>query len=142
LVTLKAKAPISLDAVPDAVFARYTGISLGAVKDVDDAKSKAARTVDVVHVAGKRGRSPNDGDIVLTVVAGYAGLHRHKKGRSSPSPAAVIDVDVPAASPSRAWLKLEEAIRTFALDVKAGQTAVDIGAAPGGATHNLLQRGL
>jgi 23S rRNA (cytidine2498-2'-O)-methyltransferase len=43
---------------------------------------------------------------------------------------------------SRAWLKLDEAIATFELQVEPGQRAVELGAAPGGACQRLLEAGL
>lgn len=44
--------------------------------------------------------------------------------------------------PSRAFKKLEEAICTFGLTFSRGQTAVDLGAAPGGWTYVLQKAGL
>jgi 23S rRNA (cytidine2498-2'-O)-methyltransferase len=43
---------------------------------------------------------------------------------------------------SRAWLKLDEAIATFELRLDRGQRAVELGAAPGGASQRLLEAGL
>lgn len=44
--------------------------------------------------------------------------------------------------PSRAFKKLREAIEVFGLSMKRGDTAVDLGAAPGGWTHVLQSQGL
>jgi 23S rRNA (cytidine2498-2'-O)-methyltransferase len=44
--------------------------------------------------------------------------------------------------PSRAFKKLREAIEVFALSLKKGQTAVDLGASPGGWTYVLRELGL
>lgn len=49
---------------------------------------------------------------------------------------------LPEESPSRAWLKIEEAIRLFDLSVMSGDVAMEVGASPGGAVMNLLDRGL
>jgi 23S rRNA (cytidine2498-2'-O)-methyltransferase len=51
---------------------------------------------------------------------------------------------LPRAAPSRSTLKLVEAIMTFDLEpeLQAGQTAVDLGASPGGWTFQLVQREL
>ena len=55
---------------------------------------------------------------------------------------------LPKAAPSRATLKLEEAIHWYLrgddqpILMKAGTLAVDLGAAPGGWTWQLVQRGL
>jgi hypothetical protein len=49
---------------------------------------------------------------------------------------------LPEESPSRAWLKIEEAIRLFDLSIMSGDVAMEVGASPGGAVMNLLDRGL
>ena len=51
-------------------------------------------------------------------------------------------VDVPADAPSRAYAKIEEAIAWASLPIEAGQVALEIGAAPGGAVMALARRGL
>lgn len=51
-------------------------------------------------------------------------------------------LELPAEAPSRAWLKIEEAITLFDLEIKSGQTAIEVGSAPGGAVYALLKRGL
>ncbi|MEI6257571.1 MAG: SAM-dependent methyltransferase [Planctomycetota bacterium] len=49
---------------------------------------------------------------------------------------------LPEDKVSRAWLKLDEAISTFAVDLRPGQRAVELGASPGGACQRLLESGL
>ena len=49
---------------------------------------------------------------------------------------------LPEGAPSRAYAKIEEAIVFSQLPVAAGQVAVEIGAAPGGAVMALARRGL
>jgi 23S rRNA (cytidine2498-2'-O)-methyltransferase len=49
---------------------------------------------------------------------------------------------LPADKVSRAWLKLDEAIATFALALEPGKRAIELGAAPGGACQRLLEAGL
>jgi 23S rRNA (cytidine2498-2'-O)-methyltransferase len=49
---------------------------------------------------------------------------------------------MPAEAPSRAWLKLEEGLAFSRLPLSAGDVAVEIGSAPGGASWALLSRGL
>lgn len=44
-------------------------------------------------------------------------------------------------APSRAWLKIEEAIQLFDLSIGVGDTVLEVGAAPGGAAWALLKRG-
>lgn len=43
---------------------------------------------------------------------------------------------------SRAWLKLDEAIRVFGIPLVRGQRAIELGASPGGACQRLLEAGL
>ena len=69
------------------------------------------------------------------------GLHRHCVGRS-PHPGGRLPLRLPPEAPSRAWLKLEEGLAFGGLPLRSGQVAVEIGAAPGGASWALLQRGL
>ena len=50
-------------------------------------------------------------------------------------------LDLPEDAPSRAWLKIEEAIELFDLPIGHGTKVVEVGAAPGGAVWSLLNRG-
>lgn len=65
---------------------------------------------------------------------------------SAHEPMGIPRLRMPSAAPSRSTLKLEEAIHWFLPDhqqyFKAGMTAVDLGAAPGGWSWQLVQRGL
>ncbi len=55
---------------------------------------------------------------------------------------AVLEIRGPVlAYPSRAGLKLEKALAHFRVDVAGGMVALDVGAAAGGFTSCLLQRG-
>ncbi len=51
-------------------------------------------------------------------------------------------IPLPGYSPSRSYLKLEEAIRRFRPATEVGLEALELGCAPGGATTALLDRGL
>jgi 23S rRNA (cytidine2498-2'-O)-methyltransferase len=86
------------------------------------------------------------GQLTLTVVVGdepqmLLGLHRHATGRS-PYPGGRYPITLPPEAPSRAYLKIEEAIAAFALPIQPGHTALELGAAPGGAVYALLRRGV
>ncbi|MBF0175020.1 MAG: 23S rRNA (cytidine(2498)-2'-O)-methyltransferase RlmM [Magnetococcales bacterium] len=64
---------------------------------------------------------------------------------SSRWPMGLPRLRLPPESPSRSALKLEEALVTFANEAmtpRAGQTAVDLGAAPGGWTWSMVRRGI
>lgn len=93
-------------------------------------------------------RPPADGEVVLDVVcasdpAEPAWLGHHVHGAAHlPWPGGIPPVVVPADAPSRALRKLEEMVAAFALPVVAGQVALELGAAPGGAALALLRRGL
>lgn len=54
----------------------------------------------------------------------------------------VRDIPVPPTMVSRAFLKMEEAIAWSELPMQAGQRAVELGCAPGGASQALLGHGL
>jgi 23S rRNA (cytidine2498-2'-O)-methyltransferase len=49
---------------------------------------------------------------------------------------------LPESAVSRAWLKLDEALAVFGLEPTAGELAIELGAAPGGACQRLLEAGL
>lgn len=89
---------------------------------------------------------PAEGDTVLDVICVEAGewwfgYHRHTNAHP-PWPGGRPPISMPAQSPSRAYLKLEEAIRWSHAPLKAEDIAVEIGSAPGGASYALLERGL
>lgn len=75
----------------------------------------------------------------------YVGISIGESG--SPWPMGIARLKMPHAAPSRSTLKLAEALITFLGDgenarLRAGMRAVDLGAAPGGWTWQLAQRGL
>jgi len=49
---------------------------------------------------------------------------------------------LPPEAVSRAWLKLDEALAVFMLAPAAGERAIELGSAPGGACQRLLETGL
>jgi hypothetical protein len=51
-------------------------------------------------------------------------------------------IDLPPESPSRAYLKILEGAKAVGVNFKAGETALEIGSSPGGATYALLSQGL
>ena len=55
-------------------------------------------------------------------------------------PLQLSHIDLPDDAPSRAWLKIEEAITLFDLPIGAGSKVLEVGAAPGGAVWSLLNR--
>ena len=89
------------------------------------------------------------GELVLDIVLDsperwWVGWHRAGDHQSTwpggiyPAAAAAL----PPGKVSRAWLKLDEAIAVFGIPFTAGERAVELGAAPGGACQRLLEAGL
>ncbi|HEY6878630.1 MAG TPA: SAM-dependent methyltransferase, partial [Polyangiales bacterium] len=89
---------------------------------------------------------PERDQLVLTLIVApdepwLLGLHSHGS-RRSPHPGGRTPIEVPPEAPSRAYAKIEEAIQAFALPVRTGDVALELGAAPGGAAYALLRRGV
>ena len=157
LVTFKSEAPI--DERIDLVFARVWGRSRGRATAPEEV-APLCEGVDRVHVfardpdedigaiaiPGATSEPAKDGELVADVIVGagdpiVVGAHRAAPGRG-PYPGGGFGVIVPADAPSRAYAKIEEAIAWRHLDVQPGQTALEIGAAPGGAALALARRGV
>lgn len=89
------------------------------------------------------------GDLVLDVIVPPTGepdepwlIGQHRSGPAhGPEPGGVAHLPPPPEAPSRAWSKLEEALLFGGLTVRPGERALEIGAAPGGASFALLERG-
>ncbi|HEX4128549.1 MAG TPA: SAM-dependent methyltransferase [Pirellulales bacterium] len=71
----------------------------------------------------------------------FVGHHRTRTGTSR-WPGGMRNTPLPADAVSRAWLKMDEALRWSGLPVRRGQTVAEIGCAPGGSCQSLLERGL
>lgn len=93
--------------------------------------------------------SAQNGDLVLDLIyldegSWWIGYHQHTP-HHSPFAGGRPEIQLPENAPSRAYLKLEEALLwafpTYS-PMSEGQFAVEIGSAPGGAVYSLLQRGL
>jgi len=84
--------------------------------------------------------------VLLDGTAAIVGLSA--AGNSAPWPMGIPRLKAPRAAPSRSVLKLEEALTLFLSDderaswLRPGRRAVDLGAAPGGWTWLLAERGL
>lgn len=115
-----------------------------------------ARPAEWTRVLGERlasrahaGVLAEPGDLVLDVVLPQVeladpvlvGWHVHRPPRR-PTPGGVVRVAVPDGVPSRAYVKLEEALAWSGAPMREGDVALEIGAAPGGAAFALLRRGL
>jgi 23S rRNA (cytidine2498-2'-O)-methyltransferase len=110
------------------------------------AAEKALRSQSVSSELFEPTETAREGDLVFDVIAVEAdqwwyGCHIHSAFHS-PVPGAKPGIVLPDGAPSRAFVKLEEALLWSQAPVRKGDTAVEIGSAPGGASYALLQRGL
>lgn len=131
------------------VFERETFVPgeepLGFVRGVQAAHAKEA------ILAAMPARFAEDevarmGDPVIDVIVvepgeWWLGLHVQTAAHS-PYPGGAPRLALPEEAPSRAYLKIEEALLWTGNPVRPGDTAVEIGSAPGGASFALLKRGL
>jgi 23S rRNA (cytidine2498-2'-O)-methyltransferase len=166
LVTFKSTGAITPDDPPASAFARVWGKSLGTVVNADAVREQLAELgVTRVHVYSRDPELAADlapwdalgphgpaqgGELVANIIvppglasaeAAFLGIHRHDPTRG-PEPGGGFGVVVPEDAPSRAYAKIEEAIAWAKLPIAAGQVALEIGAAPGGAVLALARRGL
>ncbi len=116
----------------------------------DDSEALAARAAEASRLSSELAAlgvqvsaMPAIGQRVFDIVvveddSWWLGVHDHTIDHP-PSP--MVPVHPPEA-PSRAYLKVEEAIRWFGLALREGDVAVELGSAPGGVVYALLARGL
>jgi 23S rRNA (cytidine2498-2'-O)-methyltransferase len=166
LCTFKSDRAVAPDDPPGTVFARVWGRSLGPANDQAAAvRSLAGSGVNRVHVFARDPEAALDldpwragletiapvgrasaGELVADVIVAegepsFLGLHR-ADGDHLPEPGGAIPIEMPPDAPSRAYAKIEEAIAWLGLPLAAGQTAVELGSAPGGAALALARRGI
>jgi 23S rRNA (cytidine2498-2'-O)-methyltransferase len=89
---------------------------------------------------------PEPGDRIVDLICvrdgdWWTGHHIHHEGHTG-WPGGRPDIPLPADAPSRAYLKFEEARRLSGFEFRAGETALEIGATPGGAAFRILELGL
>jgi len=163
-VTFKTDRPVAFAALEATLAcARRLCLSLGKAATRDHAVSLIEHALAdgppaLIHHArfherqlqgvhdGPPGERPAAGQTIGTVVElgpneFWAGLHRHAPWLS-PDPAGDAGLVMPTHAPSRAWLKLEAAVRFFDLRFAPADLVVELGCAPGGVVLALLERGL
>lgn len=157
-VTFKADESFSFDSLDvEAATARRLCLSLGKAATQEEAVARLGEARIIHHArfadrkmqgvsGGEMAGEPQFGEIIGTVVElgaseFWAGLHRHAPFLS-PDPAGDAGIAMPAESPSRAWLKLEEAARFFGLEFTRKDIVVELGCAPGGVVLALINRGV
>ena len=165
LITFKSDRAITADDVPATPLARVWGRSIGPARSPDDAAHQLRMMgADCIHVFAREPELAVDlaswqnatsatnqptraGQLVADVIVSattepaWLGLHRADE-RHARWPGGLVPAIVPDDAPSRAYAKIEEAIAWAELDVRAGQVALEIGCAPGGAMLALARRGL
>lgn len=121
----------------------------------DGVPAEAWQRVDEIEAEIRRAgidfeTNPSPGCTVLDVVVEetdaepfFLGMHEIRPGCHM-QPGGLPRLTVSDEVPSRAWLKLEQALAWRGWDAAdwRGQTALDLGCAPGGATYALLNRGM
>ena len=154
-VTFKTAGSFTLDSLTAPLAcARRLCLSLGKAATRDEALQRLSAATLIHHARyferKMQGQScdasPQLGQLIGTVVElgpaeFWAGMHRHGPFLS-PDPAGDSGIVMPLESPSRAWLKLEEAVRFFSLPLTQADIVVELGCAPGGVVLALLHRGL
>ena len=93
-----------------------------------------------------REREAMAGDTVVDLVIVephefWVGSHVHSSLHAS-WPGGRPDIVLPAAAPSRAYVKMVEALLWSGAALIAGETVLELGSAPGGASYALLERGV
>jgi 23S rRNA (cytidine2498-2'-O)-methyltransferase len=95
-----------------------------------------------------RTKRPTDrGDLVLDVILvepnlWWVGYHRASFLVTRRAGGIFDEISLPYEAVSRAYLKMEEALRWSRMPVRRGERACEIGCAPGGSCQALLNRGL
>ena len=95
--------------------------------------------------AGQPHRPAEPGESILDCVIlspdlWWIGRHRANLVPSR-YPGGMMSLELPEDAVSRAWLKMEEALRWSRLPIPRGARVAEIGSAPGGASQALLARG-
>ncbi len=72
----------------------------------------------------------------------WVGFHRAAADDDSCFPGGIRDLSMPEHAVSRAYVKMEEALRWSGLPIQSGETCAEIGCSPGGASQCLLDHGL
>ncbi len=135
------------------VFPRITaedGVEATTWQRIDSLSAEITSALDQASIPLETRLPVAHGDLILDVIAGetpeeplFLGYHEHQTGMHT-HPGGLPRITLPEDVPSRAWLKFEQALAWRGwdqLDLR-GQTALDLGCAPGGATYALIQRGM
>lgn len=135
------------------VFPRETpedGLSSETWAHVDEVTLSLRKKLNAAGIEILHDTELRHGERVLDVILDegaktpyFIGLHRHER-ETHASPGGLSRLTLPPEAPSRAWLKLEQALIFAGWDAPGalkGKVALELGCAPGGSTLALLQRG-
>lgn len=135
------------------VFPRVTpedGVEAEVWLRVDAKRESLRAALEAAGVKVSGTPRPRDGQFVIDVILGepgekiLLGAHVHGPARH-PLAGALPRIALPDDAPSRAYLKMEQALIWAGLDgpkALPGKTALELGCAPGGATLSLLRHGM
>jgi len=91
---------------------------------------------------GKASAAPEGADLLDLGPTGTWAVKVQTPDPFWPNPLQHSLIDLPPEAPSRAWLKIEEAMQLFDLPIGEGTTCLEVGCAPGGAAWSLLNYGV
>lgn len=129
---------------------RSTLFELGKSEDIW-LPSSSCSTSNSVDLGIENKFIADDSDHVFNVVVPtgpfesepyFLGYHIHTRNSHSPYPGGNPSVIMPPDAPSRAYLKIQEALLWSNAPIREGDVVVEVGSSPGGASLALLRRGL
>ncbi|MGL5000412.1 MAG: SAM-dependent methyltransferase [Cetobacterium sp.] len=140
----------NMDSKFNLIFARACGISLGRTNSEKLEAEVSKHSADVTHrfslVTGETsGEVAQIGQTILDVVEvkegefwiGMRTAHPYSWKMAGVNPKVVL----PEASPSRAYLKMTEALLWTDYKFRGEETVLELGSAPGGTSYSLLEKG-
>jgi 23S rRNA (cytidine2498-2'-O)-methyltransferase len=122
-------------AIDDEALAAHRALLAGCPRAAQLSRSAC----DMLHPA-RIGETVLD-CVLLSPTRWWVGWHRVKT-TTSRHPGGMMALKLPETAVSRAWLKMEEALRWSGLPMARGARVAELGSAPGGASQALLARGM
>lgn len=135
-----------------AVFPREVaddGNPVAGWDQIDEFKASLSQALRDAGIRLAESTRPADGALILDLIVGgqheptLLGMHRHSSWHL-PWPGGIPRMTLSPDAPSRAWLKIEQALAWAGMgeaNALEGKTVLELGCAPGGASLALLQRG-